>query len=598
MELREKIRKFLNMELTAVTEDFDKKFSATASHLLNENEELFIGQFLKFDRGEMIVKFRAARAFPRKGEHVQAMYLPATYQDYRKWEDTTYEFLYKHRLKGSEAICIWQSKSNEDEFILLGFRGVDLAFAEYLSQAPGALIFFGPHNPPIEYLANLYKLSQDEYSQKVADIFDYSYAFIDNNPVLIKDNQPSEFIYRQINSSPITILQGPPGTGKTQLIAQLCAKLCDEGKSVLVTALTNRALIEIAAKSACNRLLENKKVFKTNLTVDEQKEVPQISLLKQLYPIKGGLVLATYYIVSGFAADLTGENAFDIVIMDEASQALLPMFAATSKIGKTNLWVGDNAQLGPVIALNEDMIRSNGFNNFIEGLYTLTTKRQYPLYQLTKTYRLSQRNADYSGIFYRGTLISGKSNPITNIESLNKLLNSDGGPTLVFTDMDISDATPTFAIDMATYIVYSILQEEPKAEVAVLTCLRKTTRALQKSIVLRLGLGNKVLIDTIARVQGLTTDITILFIPNTSLIRSLEPRLFNVATSRAKSHTIIIADKNILKFAHMDRKVRKFIEKLSEENYLYIPSTSTSKTALLLGDNPNKTITNGNTDIC
>lgn len=584
------------MELTAVTEDFDKKFSATAFHLLNETEELFIGRFLKFDNGEMIVKFSASRAFPRKGEYVQVMYLPAIYQDYRKWGDVTYEFLYKHRLKGSEAICIWQSKSNEDGVILLGFRGVDLAFAEYLSQAPGALIFCGPHNPPIEYLANLYKLSQDEYSQKVANLFDYSYAVIENNPFLIRDHQPSEFIYRQINSSPITILQGPPGTGKTQLIAELCAKLCGEGKSVLVTALTNRALIEIASKSACNKLLEDKKVYKTNLTVDEQKEVPQISLLKQLSPIKGGIVLATYYIVSGLAADLAGENAFDIVIMDEASQALLPMFAAAYKLGKTNLWVGDNAQLGPVIALNEDRVRSNGFNNFIEGLNTLTNKRQYPLYQLTKTYRLTQRNADYTGIFYRGTLISGKSNQITNIESLNKLLNSDGGPTLLFTDMDISDATPSFAIDMATYIVYSILQEEPKAEIAVLTCLRKTTRALQKAISLRLGLGNKVLIDTIARVQGLTTDITILFIPNTSLIRSLEPRLFNVATSRAKSHTIIIADKNILKFAHMDRQVREFIEKLSEESCLYIPSTSTSKTTFLLGGYPNNTITYGSTD--
>ena len=64
------------MELTAVTEDFNRKFSAPALHLLNESEELFIGQFFKFDNGEMIVKFRASRAFPRKGEYVQAMYLP------------------------------------------------------------------------------------------------------------------------------------------------------------------------------------------------------------------------------------------------------------------------------------------------------------------------------------------------------------------------------------------------------------------------------------------------------------------------------------------------------------------------------------------
>ncbi len=572
MVSRGQLRKFLNMELSAVTEDFDKKFSATALHLLTEKEELFMGYFQKFENGEMIVKFRASRAFPRKNEYVEALYLPSKLKDHREWGDITYEHLYKNRLKGSEAVCIWQSKSTEDGFVLVGFRGIELSFAEYVSKAPNALIFFGPHLPPTDYLSNLYRLSQDNYSRSVSDILDYSYTSVLNNPLLIKDNNAVDFIYRQINSSPITILQGPPGTGKTQLIAELCARLCKEGKSVLVTALTNRALIEIAAKSASKKLLEENRIFKTNLTVDEQKEVPKISLMKQLTPIQGGLVLSTYYIVSGFAADLAGEDAFDVVIMDEASQAILPMFAAAYKIGKTNLWVGDNAQLGPVITLNDDRVKANGFSDFVEGMLTLTTKRQYPLYQLTKTYRLPQRSADYTGIFYRGTLISGKKDSTTRVNSLNRILNPNGGPTLILTDMAISDAAPAFAIDMATYLVYSILQEQPKADIAVLTCLRKTTRALQKAIALRLGLGNKVLIDTIARVQGLTTDITIFFIPNTSLIRSLEPRLFNVASSRAKSHTIIIADKNILNFAQMNRDVRTFLEKLSKESCMYIPA--------------------------
>ena len=74
MDNRQRHQKFLNMELIALTEDFDKKFSAEALYLLNESEELFMGQFIKFEDGEMIVKFLATRAFPRKGEYVQAMY--------------------------------------------------------------------------------------------------------------------------------------------------------------------------------------------------------------------------------------------------------------------------------------------------------------------------------------------------------------------------------------------------------------------------------------------------------------------------------------------------------------------------------------------
>lgn len=581
MEQREKIRKFLNMELTAVTEDFDKKFSAMALHLLNESEELFIGQFLKFDNGEMIVKFRASRAFPRKGEYMQAMYLPSKLQDYRKWDNLTYEYLFKNRLKGSEAVCIWQSKSNEDGFVLLGFRGIELDFAKYISEAPGALIIMGPHRPPIDYLANLYKLTKDKYSQQVSDILDHPYSPVSNIPIPIRSEHPSQFIYQQIHSSDITLLQGPPGTGKTHLIAELCAKLCEEGKSVLVTALTNRALIEIATKPAVEKLLKNGKVFKSNLTVDEQSEVQQLSSLKQLMPIKGSLVMATYYIVSGYAADLARDGVFDVVIMDEASQALIPMFAAVNKIGQTNLWVGDIAQLGPVIALNEDRIASNGFQDYINGLVTMSYKRQLPSYQLIRTYRLPQRNADYTGIFYRGTLVSAKKESVRELTSLKRILHSKGGPTLVLTDMNVSDAAPQFAMDIATYIVYSILTETPSTEIAVLTCLRKTTRALQKAVALRMGLGNKVLIETIARVQGLTTDITIFFIPNTSLIRTLEPRLFNVATSRAKSHTIIIADKNIFNFTRMNKDVRTFLEKLRQESCSYIPMSDSSSLNLL-----------------
>ncbi|MBD5364487.1 MAG: AAA family ATPase [Bacteroides sp.] len=584
MEQRENIRKFLNMELTAVTEDFDKKFSATALHLLNDSEELFIGQFLKFVNGEMIVKFRASRAFPRKGEYVQAMYLPAKIQDYRLWGNLTYEYLFKNRLKGSEAVCIWQAKSNEEGFVLLGFRGIELDFAEYISKAPGALIIMGPHRPPIDYLANLYRLTQDEYSQRVSDILDYPYSQVSNIPIPIKDTQPFQFIYQQIQSSSITLLQGPPGTGKTHLIAELCAKLCKEGKSVLVTALTNRALIEIATKPAVDDLLNNGKVLKSNLTSDEQCEEPRLSPLKQVVPIKGNLVMATYYIVSGFATDSTEEQAFDVVIMDEASQALMPMFAAANKIGHRNLWVGDVAQLGPVIALNEDRVASNGFNDYVNGLMTMSNKRQFPSYQLIHTYRLPQRNADYTGIFYRGTLVSAKNDTVLRLSSLNRIVHHNGGPTLVLTDMNVSDATPQFAMDMATFIVYSILRENPSTEVSVLTCLRKTTRALQKAVALRMGLGNQVLIETIARVQGLTTDITILFIPNTSLIRSLEPRLFNVATSRAKSHTIIIADKNILNFAGMNRDVRNFLERLNQESCIYI-SADNSTSSMRLSDN-------------
>lgn len=74
-----------------------------------------------------------------------------------------------------------------------------------------------------------------------------------------------------------------------------------------------------------------------------------------------------------------------------------------------------------------------------------------------------------------------------------------------------------------------------------------------------------------ARVQGLTTDITIFFVPDYSYIRALEPHLFNVATSRAREHTIIIADKYVLDCTTLDMKVRKYLERLKQDKSIYVP---------------------------
>ena len=570
---REKIRKFLNTELNAVTEDFGKKFSAPATYLFRESEEIFVGLLVKFDEGEMIVKFKSSNAFPRKGEYLQAMYLTSRLQNLHSWNGMTYGDLLKNRVKGSEAVCVWQSKSTDGEYILLGFRGIDLSFAEFLKNAPNALIVFGPHQPPIQYLQNLLRLTYDEVSKGVQDILDYSYCNISNIPIGIKREKPVDFIYQQIQNSPVTILQGPPGTGKTQLIAELCNRLCHEGKSVLVTALTNRALIEVATKDASGSLLKEGRVYKSKLTLDEEKEAKGVNNLQQVLPIKGSVVMATYYIASGFGADLNEDGVFDVVIMDEASQALLPMFAVAKKIGCSNLWVGDTAQLGPIVSINSDKIQEKDLSKYVEGLTTMAQQRCFPIYQLTKTFRLSQRGANYTSLFYNEYLTSNKKDNIIFASSINKILHPHGGPFLLLTDMNLGDYNPSFALDMITFIAHSFVQECRNKELAILTPFRKTVRSLQKAISLRLGVNNNVLIDTIARVQGLTSDITIFVIPNTSLAYSLEEHLFNVATSRAKSHTLIVADKSILNYKYMSKKIRSYLTKLSEEASLFIPAT-------------------------
>ena len=570
---RKKHWQFLEDELKAETEEFNKKFMTSAISLLQHSEEMFVAQFISFKDGEMIMKFPNTRSLPRKGEFLICMVLPPNLQNYRNWGDLTYRDLYKQRNNSTECVCIWHSPTNDKYFSLVGFSKVSLEFADYIKDTPGLILTFAPQRPPIDYVMNLQRVVEDKLSPSVSSVLDNNYSLKELEPSLIKQGNASNFVYTQLNLTDTMILQGPPGTGKTYMIAELCSRLCEEGKSVLVTALTNRALMEIAVKPAVQSLLESKRILKTNITTDEHKEVPKLEPIKHLAPIPSALVLSTYYITSGFAADLSIEQPFDYIIMDEASQALLSMFAASKKMGKKNLWVGDVHQLSPIVSLNGDRINFCGYRKMIDGLQLLADNSSSPIYQLTTTYRFSQRAADYTGVFYNGTLVAHDTNTFSVLPSMCNILSEKGGPTLVLTDMNSGEYTPEFATMLVAYIVGSILHDDKTKDIAVLTCMRNTTRALQKAIIQNVGSHSNVLIDTVARIQGLTTDITVFFIPNTSYIRTLEPHLFNVATSRAKEHTIIIADKNFLSYPTIKPLVRKYLERLKEEKSIYIPST-------------------------
>lgn len=568
---RRKHWQFLEDELKAETEDFKKIYLATAISLLKISQEMYVAQFISFKDGEMIMQFPISRALPRKGDFLVCMVLPPELQDYRNWGDRSYRDLYKARYNSTECVCIWHSPANDPRYSLVGFSKVSVDFANYIKKTPNIVLTFAPQRPPIDYVMNLQKVVEDQYSKGVASILDANYQAKDWEPIPIRQDDLSGFVYSQMALTETMILEGPPGTGKTYMIAELCAKLCAEGHSVLVTALTNRALMEIAEKPAVESLLGEHRIFKTNISMDEIRELSKLETLKSIAPMPGCLVMSTFYITSGYAAELTIEQPFDYVIMDEASQAIFPMFAASRKIGKRNLWVGDIHQLSPIVILNGNRITIGGYKHLIEGLKLLADNSISPIYQLATAYRFGQRAANYTGVFYNDSLVAKESPKYNDLPSMFKILSKDGGPTLVLTDMPSGDCTPQFAIYIATFIVDNIVKDNKDKEIAVLTCMKKTTRALQMAITQKVRTRKNLLVDTVARVQGLTTDITIFFVPDYSYIRTLEPHLFNVATSRAREHTIIIADKYVLDSTILDTKVRRFLERLKQDKCIYVP---------------------------
>ena len=565
---REKHWQFLEDELKAETEEFKSKFESPAKQLLDEKGEMFVALFESFhSNGSMVMKFPKTRGLPRKGAHFLCMLLPKELSVNASWGSKTYKDLYAARYKGTDCVCIYHGKSEDERFSIVGFRGVDVEFQKIIEDKAGVILIFAPQFPPLEYPVNLQKVVKDNKNIGVANILDAEYKTRKWEPRLITEDGAASVVLSQMALSPTTILQGPPGTGKTFLIAKICAELCKNGKSVLVTALTNRALIEVAKKPFLSDLLKNGKVLKNNLTVDEQKEVKGLKQANDIVPVSGELVLATFYKSSGVAANTIDDGLFDYVIVDEASQAFTAMFAASCKLGKNRLWVGDINQLAPITMLNADRVKDNGYDDLIDGLRFISCNREFPVLQLTKTYRLGERATTFTGMFYEDTLSSAVKVK-NDLQALKEIVNDKGGPTLLLVDMPIGDKAPAMALSQVTALVKSINSENPKKQIAILAHRISTVMAIQRSIAHELG-HSDILVETVAKIQGLTTDITIFVIPNTGYHYGLERRLFNVATSRAREHTIIIMDKSVFEHKEIDCDVNRFLRCLVKEESLY-----------------------------
>jgi DNA replication ATP-dependent helicase Dna2 len=579
---RQEHSNFLEEELQAQTKAFNQKLNTSATFLLQEREELFVAQFITFKDGEMILKFSTKRGLPRKGEYLYCFTVPKELRDYRNWGDKTYGDLIKEKGNFTETVCVWQAPSKdkdgnlEKDFYIAGFRGVELDFSVNISKAEKMILLLGPNIPPYGYIENLQKIVKNNYSEAVSSILDQDFIKNSWEPSLLDDkNDIPNFILSQLTLTDQVVLIGPPGTGKTYQIAEICKRLCDQGKSVLVTSLTNRALIEVVEKPALTSMLNQGKVFKTKISTDEAKEIPRLQPTKDINPQPGKIVLSTFFIASNEATNIVDKPPFDYVIVDEASQALLAMFGAAKLLGKKNIWIGDTNQLPPVVAINEDKVNKKNYAFLVDGLKALSDSSSVPIFQLTETYRLPNRGTNYTGLFYNNTL---KSRAKTDIRlsfpeipnDINLFFNPQGGSTLIKTDLEVGNKKPKNALEIAKMLVSHLFKVNEDLHISVLSNYIDTIKALQKSIYGSIENPKNLLIETVARIQGLTTDITIFVIPNSGYNHSLEKRLFNVATSRSKRHTIIIVDKDIItSYSNLDESVKTYLQKLDDEFSFY-----------------------------
>lgn len=280
---------------------------------------------------------------------------------------------------------------------------------------------------------------------------------------------------------PVLIIQGPPGTGKSGVLKQLISLVVKQGERVLVTAPTNAAvdnMVEklsdiganivrvgnparispaVASKSLVEivngRLADFRSEFerkKSNLRKDLSHCLKDDSLaagIRQLLKQLGKAmkkkeretireILSSAQVVLSTnigAADpmIRWLDPFDLVVIDEASQAIEPSCWIPILLGKRCILAGDQCQLAPVILSRKALEGGLGVS-FLERASImhqgiLATK-------LTIQYRMNDAIASWaSKEMYSGLLKSSASvasHLLSDYPFVKVVLKYDKSPTL------------------------------------------------------------------------------------------------------------------------------------------------------------------------
>jgi archaellum biogenesis ATPase FlaH len=550
-------------ELTYQTNEFEKLLQKQATKMFVDGQ-LYLCRYQGFDevRGNLIVKFDHRICLPpRKNENLHCFISLMQNDAVGNWGSLTYKDL------RTKVTAQFESKTvffiHEKNHSVVGLSGVKVEDVHKYQR--GALVFLGPPDPPLNYLINLLNYLK-ETPENSDELLSLNINEIKWQPTpLVSDEDIESKIQEDLNQNEIIIIQGPPGTGKTYLMAKLCCALLNKNYRILVTALTNRALIELAEKDYLKTGLEEGKIFKSALTADESKnkKIRGIKALRSLSQQKPEMLLCTYYIMSQIASKAVVDNHFDYIIIEEASQAFLSTIALARKLCKKCIIIGDIKQLEPIFHKEYAPDDINNYHWMVCGLkaisYYLPHTKQYIL---TDSFRLTQKSVDATNSFYSGILKSKSDAQLPLNFSQFPLLKSTfqdyGGTSIKYFKLPDGRIPSNECSKFIVELVDELKEYDAKSEIAILAFNRDSIRFLQKEIFSKCTNTDDVLIETIDRIQGLTTDFCIFFIPTESIPFALQINRFNVATSRARLCTLIIADKDILHFTAISGEISNY----------------------------------------
>lgn len=472
---------------------------------------------------------------------------------------------------GSDFTPMFYINKGESTYDYIACSGISSSLYDLFKKSSEAgkslsMIIYNPFPPTYYYknLSSFIDINRDNDELLIEPAINYEdwqpeeLAFDENQPKAI-----SETILKTLNDNNTCIVQGPPGTGKSYTIASIIADYLSKGKRVCVTTMANKGLIELVKQDPLKPFLATGKISKTNLSADERKEVHGIkSASSNLQVFEGELLCATNYVLSSaFNPEkiiLNGIPTYDLVVIEEASQAFLTAVIAFKSLGTGCLIVGDPMQLPPIVKLNNPLYNSWNVNSQIEGLKTIALGSSIKSYRIVTTFRLTKKSANLTKYFYGNRFVSVKPKYLDFSKLNDPLFPSDGGVIYHCTE----DLRNGFYSDSCNVLLNKVVnglnKHYPNYKIALISPFRDTVREMQKHFSIP-DYDIDITIETIDRIQGMTVDYAVLYLPGRNPGFALEERRFNVATSRSLSTTLIISDIPIEDIHSISPLVKQFI---------------------------------------
>ena len=279
---------FYEWQINVIEEEWER-YANTSMKLLIQEKRLFVGRIwgLQETHGNVILRFKAGLVPRMKEPYILCTVGAGAPANSADWDFTYLQFRISDnpRLSGlnTEIKTINYLKSDDSKwsFVLVnGFERKLLSQIKdnYLSKGNHPLVVIAESDPPIDYLIKLKEFILKNPSDDILnlDVTVNEKGWSPNS--LDNSKSVTTRVIDLLDRHKTILIQGPPGTGKSHLAAEICEQYLSKKLSICVTALTNKALMEIADKDGLIIPLEQGKVSKTNLSSDEFKLIPELKL--------------------------------------------------------------------------------------------------------------------------------------------------------------------------------------------------------------------------------------------------------------------------------------------------------------------------------